>query len=460
MLRPSTLCEDSLVSPRSILHVDMDAFYVSVELVRRPELKGKPVVVGGTGRRGVVAAASYEARAFGVFSAMASSQAQRLCPQAIFLPGDHTLYAEVSARVMSVFADITPLVEPLSLDEAFLDVTGSLRLHGSPATIARSIRTRIWEDERLTCSVGIAPNKFLAKLGSEQAKPTASPTGPIYGRGVFEISPGEELDFLHPLPVRALWGVGKATGKRLASLGIETVGDLAAVPLDHLTRSIGVANGTHLHALANGVDDRPVEADREAKSISSEETFAHDIADPEQLDVELVRQSDAVAQRLRDGSLVARTATLKVRFADFTTITRRLTAPQPFDSSTDLVRMARELLAGIDPGDGVRLLGVGVSNLGEDHGLQLALDLDAEGPDGGRKTTSSAATDALVDDVRSRFGVGAIGPASAAVDGALRVKRRGEQQWGPNAVPSDPGSEIGPREADSPPETEKEVDGS
>lgn len=412
--------------------MDMDAFYVSVELVRRPGLRGKPVVVGGTGRRGVVAAASYEARAFGVFSAMASSQAQRLCPQAVFLPGDHELYGEVSKRVMAVFADVTPLVEPLSLDEAFLDVTGALRLHGSPMEIARHIRSTIWQNEGLTCSVGIAPNKFLAKLGSEQAKPTASPTGPIYGRGVFEIALGEELAFLHPLPVRALWGVGKATGTRLASLGIETVGDLASAPLDHLTRSIGVANGTHLHALANGIDDRPVESDRETKSISSEETFAHDIADADQLDVELVRQCDAVAQRLRNNSLVARTAALKVRFGDFSTITRRLTAPQPFDSSTDLLRLARELMSEIDPGDGIRLLGVGVANLSEDQGLQLALDLDA-----GTSSPKTAATDALVDDVRSRFGSGAIGPASAAVNGALRVKRRGEQQWGPNASRSD-----------------------
>jgi DNA polymerase-4 len=446
---------------RTICHVDMDAFYVSVELVRRPELRGKPVVVGGTGRRGVVAAASYEARAFGVFSAMPSSQAQRLCPQAIFLAGDHSLYGEVSKRIMAVFADITPLVEPLSLDEAFLDVSGALRLHGSALEIAEDIRSTIWKTEGLTCSVGIAPNKFLAKLGSEQAKPKASPTGPIYGTGVFEIGLGEELAFLHPLPVRALWGVGKATAKRLDSLGVETVGDLAAAPLDHLTRSIGVASGSHLHALANGIDDRPVESDRETKSISSEETFAHDIADKELLDVELVRQCDAVAQRLRDNDLVARTATLKVRFGDFSTITRRTTAVQSFNSSVDLLRMARELMGSIDPGDGVRLLGIGVANLGADHGHQLALDLDAD-PDHSTETNRSSpgVTDALIDDVRAKFGTGAIGPASAAVDGSLRVKRRGEQQWGPNANASarDAQKEVGG--GDSTSNSQKEVDGS
>jgi DNA polymerase-4 len=413
---------------RTILHVDMDAFYVSVELVRQPELRGKPVVVGGTGRRGVVAAASYEARAFGVYSAMASSQAQRLCPQAIFLPGDHSLYGEVSERVMAVFADATPFVEPLSLDEAFLDVSGAGRSHGDGTTIAQDIRETILKQEGLTCSVGIAPNKFLAKLGSEQAKPKASPTGPVFGSGIFEVKPGEELDFLHPLPVRALWGVGKVTGTRLGSLGIETVGDLAALPLANLTRAIGTASGTHLHALANGVDDRPVEPDRETKSISHEETFAHDISKIDLLDVELVRQCDAVAQRLRNNNLVARTATLKVRFGDFTTITRRATAPQPFTSATDLLRIGRELLHSIDPGNGIRLLGIGVANLGEDHGEQLSLDLD-----GSSSAVTTAKTDALIDDVRAKFGAAAIGPASAAIDGVLRVKRRGEQQWGPNS---------------------------
>lgn len=440
---------------RTICHVDMDAFFVSVELVRRPELRGKPVVVGGTGRRGVVAAASYEARAFGVFSAMPSSQAQRLCPQAVFLAGDHALYGEVSERVMAVFADMTPIVEPLSLDEAFLDVSGGLRLHGSAVEIARHIRSTIWKNEGLTCSVGIAPNKFLAKLGSEAAKPKASPAGPIFGKGIFEIEPGDELDFLHPLPVRALWGVGKVTAKRLDSLGVETVGDLAAVPLDHLIGAIGAASGHHLHQLANGIDDRPVESERETKSISSEETFAHDISDRNLLDVELVRQCDAVAQRLRDNELVARTATLKVRFGDFSTITRRSTAPQSFNSSIDLLRMARELMGHVDPSDGVRLLGIGVANLGVDHGHQLSLDLDgdpAHAADTNRPTPG--VTDALIDDVRAKFGTGAIGPASAAVDGNLRVKRRGEQQWGPNA------NKNGVDDPKSAEKSKKEVDGS
>ncbi len=422
------------MAERVILHVDMDAFYVSVELVRRPELKGKPVVVGGTGRRGVVAAASYEARSYGVFSAMPSAQAQRLCPHAIFLPGDHGLYQEVSARVMAAFRDVTPLVEPLSLDEAFLDITGAQKLHGDPQTIARNLRKKIWDDEKLTCTIGIASNKFLAKLGSVEGKPKISRNGPVYGPGVFVIAPSEELDFLHPLPVRALWGVGKATGTRLASLGIETVGDLAKTPLNRLTKALGNASGNHLHALAHARDDRPVEPDREMKSISHEETFAHNISSEAELDTELVRQCDAVVQRLRNHALVARTATLKVRFGDFETITRRVSAPQPFSSAPEVLRMVRGLLAQVDVSQGVRLLGVGVSNLGEDQGQQLSLDLDGSTD---HDPERQSITDGLIDDVRHRFGAGAIGPASATVGGELRIKRRGEQQWGPNAVEPD-----------------------
>lgn len=405
----------------------MDAFYVSVELVRRPELKGQPVVVGGTGRRGVVAAASYEARSYGVHSAMPSSRARQLCPHAVFLAGDHELYGEVSARVMSVFREITPLVEPLSLDEAFLDVTGCRRLHGDPATIARTIRSTIEQQEQLTCSVGIASNKFLAKLASEHAKPRPSRRGPVHGAGVFEVPHGAELEFLHPLPVRALWGVGQATATRLAALGIETIADLAELPPATLTTSLGTASGKHLYALARGIDDRAVDPDRETKSISHEETYAHDLTDPTAIDVELVRQCDAVAQRLRDNELVARTTTLKVRFGDFTTITRRATTPTPFSSAAVVLRSARELLASVDVSSGLRLLGVGVANLSSDPGEQLTLDLD-----GTSEKATDVITDRLVDDVRSRFGTGAIGPASATVDGSLRVKRRGEQQWGPN----------------------------
>jgi DNA polymerase-4 len=413
----------------AILHVDMDAFYASVELRRRPELRGQPVIVGGAGNRGVVAAASYEARAYGVHSAMPSVRAQRLCPHAVFLPGDYAHYAEVSERVMAVFASFTPLVEPLSLDEAFLDVRGSVRLHGEPPNIARRIRERILDEEQLTCSVGVAPNKFLAKLASEAAKPRASRDGAVPGLGVKVVPVGGELAFLHPLPVQALWGVGPATLERLRRLGVRTVADLAAIPLDNLRATLGDAAGRHLHELAHARDDRAVVVDQRPKSIGHEETYAHDRHDRAAVDVELVKLSDAVAARLRKAGVAGRTITIKVRFHDFTTLTRRETLPAPVDSGVAILRSARALAATVDPTPGVRLLGVSVSGLSDQAVEQLTLDLSEEaGPDAAEWSD----VDDAVDAIRERFGAGAIGPAALVGRDGLRVKRRGDQQWGPS----------------------------
>jgi len=407
------------------VHVDMDAFFASCELLRRPELRHEPVVVGGTGDRGVVAAASYVARTYGIHSAMPSTRARRLCPHAVFLPGDHAFYSEVSARVMALFRDVTPLVEPLSLDEAFLDVRGALHGEDRAAEIAHTLRRRIWDEERLTCSVGVATNKFLSKLATEQAKPKSSLQGPVFGSGVKVIEPGTELGVLHPMPVRDLWGVGPATESKLGRIGIETVGDLAAQPLSRLEAAVGAAAGRHLHRLANGIDERPVEVDQPAKSIGHEETFPRDLVDGPALRRELLRMADAVSTRLRSAGVVGRTITIKVRFADFTTITRSSTVPEPVDSAHAILAVASGLLDKVDTDPGVRLLGVSLGQLGEPVAQQLSLD-DASGPGWGEASE-------VIDEIRGRFGGDAIGPATLAKPGGgLDRMERGQQQWGPN----------------------------
>ncbi|MFN8024342.1 MAG: DNA polymerase IV [Acidimicrobiales bacterium] len=427
---------------RAVLHVDMDAFYVSVELRRRPELVGKPVVVGGTGRRGVVAAASYEARRYGVFSAMPSSVARRKCPHAVFLSGDHELYAQVSAQVHEIFHSVTPLVEPIALDEAFLDVTGSLRLFGPKATAARAIadhvRARVSDELGLVCSVGGGTSKFIAKLASKRAKPRVSDRGVEPGAGVVLVPPGGELAFLHPLPVQALWGVGPATLDRLQRFGIRTVGDLARMELDTLVGALGQAQGRHLHDLAWARDDRAVEPERELKSIGHEETFAHDRHTFDELWREAVRLADAVAARLRATGQGARTVSIKVRFDDFQTLSRSHTLPAPVTTATAILDAVEPMLRKIELVRGVRLFGISVSGFGE-PAEQLSLDalLAGGGVDSAPATTVAAdweAASETIDAIRGRFGTTSIGPASAlhGSDGGLRLVRKGAQQWGPD----------------------------
>jgi DNA polymerase IV len=422
---------DTPVVEPGILHVDMDAFFVSVELLDHPELRGRPVVVGGAGDRGVVAAASYEARSFGIHSAMSSVRARRLCPHAVFLHGRHDRYGEVSAQVMEIFTSFTPVVEPISLDEAFLDVRAARRLHGPPTVIAAHIRTRVLDEVGLTCSVGVAPSKFVAKLASEAAKPRASVEGPQPGLGVKVVQPDEVLSFLWPLPVSALWGVGPATLARLTRLGVVTIEDLATLPVELVTSTLGASAGRHLHALANGIDGRAVEPQRPVKSVGHEETFATDHLTHAGLERELVRLADSVGSRLRRHGLAGRTVTLKVRFSDFHTITRSATRAEPTDSTVVITREAKELLAGLDPSAGVRLLGVSVSGLSEGASRQLSLDdAEADGWDG--------ATEA-VDAIRARFGRAAIGPAVLADRGGVDVHREGQAPWGPDRT--EPGGE-------------------
>ena len=411
-------------STRTILHVDMDAFYASVEVQRDPSLAGRPVIVGGSGERGVVASCSYEARAYGVHSAMPSVRARRLCPHAVFLHGDHDAYAATSRRLHNVFLSFTPLVEGIALDEAFLDVTGARRLFGSGAEVASAVRSRVAEELGLSCSVGVSGTKLVAKLASKAAKPSAALAGPVPGAGVVVVPPGEEVAFLHPLPVDALWGVGPATEQRLCRLGALTVGDLAAVPVETLVAAVGKALGRQLHELAWGRDASPVEPDRGIKSISHEETYERDHHDHGPLRREMVRMADAVAGRLRAARLAGRTITLKVRFHDFSTITRAHSVPTPVDTAPDIARVALALLEEVDVSAGVRLAGVSVSNLVQDGARQLSLDGTATEP--GWEAASRA-----VDDVRDRFGAAAVGPAALAGGRGLDVKRRGDTQWGP-----------------------------
>ena len=407
----------------TLLHVDMDAFFASVEVLLDPSLKGKPVIVGGAGERGVVASCTYEARAYGVRSAMPSVRARRLCPHAVFVHGRHDVYADYSRRLHAIFQSITPLVEGISLDEAFLDVAGARRLFGPPEAIGHEIRRRVHEELGLSCSVGGSTTKFIAKLASEAAKPTAGFDGPVPGMGVKIVEPGQELAFLHPLPVQALWGVGPATLAKLERFGLRTVGDLAALPEATLVQSVGQAHGRHLHALAWGRDERGVVPDQRVKSVGHEETYAADHHDLESLGREAVRLGDAVAARLRKQGVAGRTVTIKVRFHDFQTITRSQTVAVPVDTGPAVARVATALLADVDPSPGVRLFGVSVSNL-VDEGVQLSLDEATPAGDWQRATEA-------VDDIRRRFGDAAVGPAALVDAGRLQVKREGEQQWGP-----------------------------
>ncbi|MCE2524378.1 MAG: DNA polymerase IV [Acidimicrobiia bacterium] len=396
----------------TVLHVDMDAFFAAAEVRRRPELAGLAVIVGGTGDRGVVAAASYEARRFGVHSAMPTVRARRLCPQGVFLAGDHAYYREVSGRIMELFRSFTPLVEALSLDEAFLDVAGARRLFGPPGDIARRIRADLQSSEGLACSVGVGSNKLLAKLASRAAKPRAGPAGIEPGPGTVVIEPHDALCFLHRLPVGALWGVGPATLRRLSDMGVETVGDLAATPTDTLVAAFGRAHGHRLAELSQARDPQPVVASRTPKSLSVEVTFPRDVTDRAALEQEIVRQADSLGSRLRSAGCTTRTVVLKLRFGDFRTVTRSRRLREATAHAPHLARTAKELLALLDVAAGVRLLGLGAGGLLGDGSIQMRLEEAASAP--------PSALDEALDDLRARFGPQVIAPASTRPSGAHR----------------------------------------
>jgi DNA polymerase-4 len=344
---------------RSILHLDLDAFYAAVETLDRPELAGKAVIVGGGDNRGVVAAASYEARKFGVRSAMPIATARRLCPNGVFLPVRMSRYAEASEQVFAVYRRFTPLVEPLSIDEAFLDVTGCERLFGAAEDVARKIKEAVRRETGLIVSAGAASNKFIAKIASDIGKPD----------GLVVVPPGREQAFLDPLPVGRVWGVGKVTERELAQMGIRTILDLRRVPREVLVRSFG-AHGEHLHALARGNDDRPVETEREAKSIGHEETYDSDLRYRGTMRREILSLSGRVSERLRRQGVRGKTVTLKVKYRDFVQVTRAITLADPTDDGGTIYRCALELLAETEAGARpVRLLGISVSKLEEAKAL-------------------------------------------------------------------------------------------
>jgi len=382
----------------TILHVDMDAFYASVEERDNPKLKGKPVVVG-MGKRGVVSAANYEARKFGIRAAMPIYKAKALAPHAVFIAPNMARYAEVSEQVMAIFEDVTPYVEPISLDEAFLDVTGAKRLLGSGREIADQIRKRVEKDLGITCSVGIAHNKFIAKIASGHCKPN----------GVLEVDPEKMLEFLHPLAANEIWGVGPKTNELLEKMGLFTIADIANTPRSTLIRVLGQANGASLYELAWGRDYRDVITEHSEKSISASQTFDVDLYQPEEILKEFLRLTERSADRMRAKGLASNTISIKVRFADFKTISRSKTLDLPSTGTQEIFEVAKSLYLGLKLDRVlVRLVGVSLDSLVENDDVkQMVL---------GERTSSWQQADRAIDRVKAKFGSSSLRPARLVDD--------------------------------------------
>jgi DNA polymerase-4 len=386
-------------APRDIIHLDMDAFYASVEVLDSPDLRGKPVIVGGSERRGVVCAASYEARKFGVHSAQPTAMAKRLCPHGVFLPVRMDRYKEASDRIFEVFHRYTPLVEALSIDEAFLDVTGSVRLFGTPAEIAARIRSAVRGETGLTVSAGVASSKLVAKIASDLNKPD----------GMTIVPPGTEREFLDPLPVGRLWGVGKVTQEALGKLGVRTIGDLSRLPAEALARRFG-QHGIQLHLLSQGIDGREVEPEREQKSIGREDTYAEDLVDPEEIRRELLSLATRVAARLRRHGFKGKTITLKVKYHDFTLVTRDVTLPFATDDGGEVYRNVLPLLGKTEAGKRpVRLLGISISHFAAEA---PAAQLSLFGAPIRASSEKKARLNAAVDRIAEKFGEKGIIPGT------------------------------------------------
>ena len=377
---------------QTIIHCDMDAFYASVAELDDPSLRGKPVVVGA-GIRGVVLSANYPARKFGIRAAMPVGRAKRMAPNAIFVTPDHHRYAEISAKVMEIFESFTPYVEPISLDEAFMDVTGAQKLLGTPREIGQEIRKRVHDECGITCSVGIASNKFIAKLASGHCKPN----------GLLEIPDDRVISFLHPLPVRDLWGVGPKTAEQLERLGLHQISDIANTPLETLKRALGDATGEHLYELSWGRDFRTVVVDDPEQSIGANETFSYDMDDPEAILREYLKLTERASTRLRNRNLFAKTISITVRFADFKTITRSKTLPLPISSTHEIYQVVKDLYEALKLDRArLRLVGVSLSNLRDDAPEQLML---------GQREKGWREAESAVDRAAARFGERSVRPA-------------------------------------------------
>ncbi len=382
--------------PKHIIHLDMDAFYPSVEVRDNPALKGKPVIVGGSRERGVVSSASYEARKFGVHSAQPMATAARLCPNGIFLPGRMARYKEVSGQVFEIFHRFTPLVEPLSIDEGFLDVTGSRRLFGMPEEIARTIKETVFKETGLTVSAGVAPSKFVAKIASDIDKPD----------GLTVVPPDKVRAFLDPLPIQKMWGVGKVTREALARLNIHTFKDLSRIPVEVLARGFG-KHGLKMHRLSMGIDGRDVIPEHVVKSIGHEDTFPEDIVDPDTVKKELLSLADRLARRMRREGLQGRTVTLKVKYSDFKLVTRSTTLQEHTDDGHEIhksvCRLLEKTAAGRRP---VRLLGISVSRFNSESEGQLALFPEKD------KSRGMKQLHTAIDSIQERFGEKGILPGT------------------------------------------------
>ena len=440
--------EDPSVLEAPILHVDLDAFFASVEILDDPSLRGKPVAVGGAGERGVIASASYEARRFGVRSAMPSVVALRRCKDLIILPGHFDRYEEYSRRFQAIVGDLTPEYEPLGLDEVFADLRSLARLNVRPITAAIALRKRIDEELHIECGVGLGANKLFAKLSSKQAKPRVDNGRLVAGAGVVWVPPGEQLTWLRTQPVRTLWGVGPATTERLERLGIFTVGELAALSEETLRSHVGRAMARTLSEMAQGRDDRVVTANRATKSIGHEVTFATSIVGVDDLRTHIRQFSAVVARALRSSDQVAHTVSVVVRFDDLNSTRRSETLSFGIDDDVAVATIAMALLESIELRGAVRLLGVGVSSLREraTNELQLAFDLPVGQVDDAQRAAerslaqqaNRAALNDAVDDLRRRFGRSSIGVATDLFDGAIDVAtQRGRHAFGPAVGDSD-----------------------